>query len=857
MAELENGFDPTAGENEDANNETSNEGTNAAGGDTSSSGGDSGNTSDSGNSGNEAGDVMPDLGGGMNNQDPPTVKDGNVSLEAEGLENPMEVEEGGVQEEVQTEEVPPTSTVAEAEADADAAANSNSESSAEANTTVENENVNENNQNQGQQQGQDQNQSSENTNTNTNETNVTVDNTTTVNVTIEQQQSKYMTGLVPDGNGGFIVMFSDGSQMVIPATEPQIINNIYNIYNIDNSVDNSVNNSVEIGDNNEITADEFFKNVVGEDSSIEVGEDGNIVLLDGDGNTIGDMTNADGNTISIGDTITINDPVIPNEDEPQEGEPTDGGAGVEDGETPSTEEGEPDDEKGGTEPTDNGDKDNTEPTGNGDKDGGEDDKGEPDTNPDTTPPDDGEKKDDSKPTVEDDKDDTDKIDDVPDKKSTKTSTATIDNGIDSSSVEVSEPAVASATPVTKSMTRVHKEVTHDEVNSEEHNFFQGLMNMAHEKLGLNVAWMAERYGWTEKLHSWGYSIPGYEGPADAYGGPYHADDYKMGEYKDEYDFSMQVYDESQALDGESVQQEVVTEEMTSEGVETESSKHSEVFAAGESTMDASMESTITGFDGKQISMAEFESQLDTRLDYMYSTASENASVNMSADEQRAAQANRDNFTQWYNGLSESEQQMVAAHSAEWGQKKAQELTASDAFNQYSKLSDEAKAEFNTVTQNGFENMQRDPSGGAANAFLNGYKTDVVQQHQQMLQNLGVNVTATMNSLQSYAGNKESTAAFMESQSQVTSEYSSQAGAYYEEYAERAKQEAMEKAQAEVKESSTGLSYAEMKAEQGKQEGMAKAQEAAANRGATVDSDLGLQVTDFDQTKVFDDSQLGG
>ena len=532
--------------------------------------------------------------------------------------------------------------------------NNNAQDQSQSNeNTVDNDNVNDVDNNN----AQDQSQSNENTVTNDTDVNNDIDASSTNNnnieinieVTPEQQNQKFITGVIPDGDGGFSFVYNDGTTQYIQGQAAQnVVNNYYNItdsYNTTTETNTTIDNSFKQMIDNSVTAEEINHVAFGDDATIVAGNDGQVVVQDGEGNTVSEMQDGEGNTIHNGDTITKTETVTNNTTES----------------TTTNEELKVEETEKDNPPV-------------------------PPVNPEPEVPEIKEEQNEEPeptPTPEPE---------VPD---------------------VKEEQNEEPEPIQK---EPEEQLTIPDTESgnadEQHNFFQGLMNIAYEKFHFPVAALAAKYGWVDKLHDWGYDIPGYEDPANGY----FADDYKKN--KDEYDFSMKSYDE------------VMTE---NEGVQSDGINGVEIGAAvdagaGESFMQqngvvydynaesAYINQTYTSFDGTStISGEEFKAQLFAKLDNFYAydanaaDSSYNAQLALAAQGQgapvEAIEASRSlvekekaEFQTWYSSLSKEEQMGVTALSAEWSQSK--QLTYEEAVEKVEKFeySDEIEAANSSMKQ---------------------------------------------------------------------------------------------------------------------------------------------------------------
>ena len=202
-------------------------------------------------------------------------------------------------------------------------------------------------------------------------------------------------------------------------------------------------------------------------------------------------------------------------------------------------------------------------------------------------------------------------------------------------------------------------------NTEEQNFFQGLMNIAYEKFHFPVDKLAKVYGWTDRLHKWGYDIPGYEGPADDYGGPYKADDYTKST---EDAYSDRAYEEV----------------MNS----SEDSKLTESTATLDDSAYASL--SYPAYDGSSetVSGSDMYATLSSKLDAMYSNSSytdsdlsstTSSGIPDSVKQSRSATyaSQQKAFQTWYASLSDSQKAGVAQMTSNWAASK-EDISTSEA-----------------------------------------------------------------------------------------------------------------------------------------------------------------------------------
>ena len=572
---------------------------------------------------------------------PGVNKDDNVKLETDFVTDEIITEEPELEEDMVIEEETPSDEEVvipdEQEQTQDQVQGQDQTQSNE--NTVDNDNVNDvdNTNAQDQVQGQDQSQSNENTVTNDTDVNNDIDASSTNNnnieinieVTPEQQNQKFITGVVPDGDGGFSFVYNDGTIQYIQGQAAQnVVNNYYNItdsYNTTTETNTTIDNSFKQMIDNSVTAEEINHVAFGDDATIVANNDGQVVVQDGEGNTVSEMQDGEGNTIHNGDTITKTETVTNNT-------------------TENTTESTTTNEELKVEETE---KDNP-PV--------------PPVNPEPEKP---EIKEEVKEEVKEE--------------------------------QKSEPTQKESE---EELTIPNTESSKD---GEQHNFFQGLMNIAYEKFHFPVAALATKYGWVDKLHDWGYDIPGYEDPENGY----FADDYKKN--KDEYDFSMKSYDEvmtenegvqSGGINGAEVGAEVGAavngltgaNDIDAGDGESFMQQNGEVYDYNsESTY---MNQTYTSFDGtSKLSGEAFKKELFIKLDSFYdndaNAIDSNYNYNKALAEQgygmgstavnalyNDSQEARAEFQAWYASLSKEEQMGVAALSAEWSQSK--ELTYEQA-----------------------------------------------------------------------------------------------------------------------------------------------------------------------------------
>ena len=326
---------------------------------------------------------------------------------------------------------------------------------------------------------------------------------------------------------------------------------------------------------------------------------------------------------------------------------------------------------------------------------------------------------------------------------------------------------------------------------EEHNFFQGLMNVAYEKFHFPVAEFAEQYGWVDDLHEWGYDIPGYSDPENGY----YPDDYKKN--VDEYKFSMQAFETVMQETGK--YDEYVAAMAALGYSETTTSQNSysydseSITGSGESAYAQQM---YTSFDGTVKTSEEFRAELYQRLDYMYNAdvshadsnrkeAYENGMPTSTYEEYgRQAEIAKQEFTEWYNSLSPEEQMGVAAMSAEWSSERT-DFTYEEAVERVDTY------DYNDALERARETSADDASRQAK--FTEDVRQIDMESRTNLLSSIGINSSHLASALTAETGDATYVTEFLTSQSENTQEfvnssisyymYTSESAMTYEQYAE--------------------------------------------------------------------------